>query len=253
MARQNGCPWNEITCRSAVIKGHLEVLIWARTNGAPWQNDHFCTSAASGGHLEMLKWLRANPWDEQTCAMAYEEGHFEVLQWVRENGCPWHTITSDAGRYLLRYPVLLWALDNGAPTNQLKFLKWYRKEKERAKQTSAATPLHNPPRLPDRSRIIVKYDAGFGNMIEIRGAVKATLSWNAGKALICEGGNHWEINLPKVSGDFEFKITLRKEDGSVLWEKLPKNGNRTFESYSRSKEIYPSFDSSVDYKEPAMS
>ena len=45
--------------------GHLEVLKWARENGCPW-DEITCTWAAEGGHLDVLKWARENdcPWDE---------------------------------------------------------------------------------------------------------------------------------------------------------------------------------------------
>ena len=32
-ARENGCPWNELTCKSAASGGHLSCLQWARENG----------------------------------------------------------------------------------------------------------------------------------------------------------------------------------------------------------------------------
>ena len=70
-------------------------------------------AAAEGGHLEMLLWARANgcPWDERSCMGAAEGGHLEVLQWARANGCPWD-------EYMRIYPkglVLEWAVANGAP------------------------------------------------------------------------------------------------------------------------------------------
>ena len=34
-ARQNGCPWDWMTCTFAAKGGHLEVLQWARENGCP--------------------------------------------------------------------------------------------------------------------------------------------------------------------------------------------------------------------------
>ena len=62
---------------------------WARDNGCPW-NKLTCAYAAKGGHLEVLQWARANgyPWDKWTCSYAAKGGHLEVLQWARENGCP---------------------------------------------------------------------------------------------------------------------------------------------------------------------
>ena len=51
--------------------GHLEVLKWARENGCPW-DERTCRGAAECGHLEVLKWARDNgcPWDENTCESA---------------------------------------------------------------------------------------------------------------------------------------------------------------------------------------
>jgi len=48
-------------------------------------------SRALKGHLDLLKWARENqcPWDEDTCANAAYNGDFEVLKWARANQCPW--------------------------------------------------------------------------------------------------------------------------------------------------------------------
>ena len=56
------CIWNAVTCRSAVLNGHLAVLKWAHQNGCPW--------------------------DEDTCRCAALKGHIEILKWARHNGCP---------------------------------------------------------------------------------------------------------------------------------------------------------------------
>ena len=52
------CPWDEAVCLHSALKGHLEVLQWAREQGCPW--------------------------DEWTCSCATAEGHLEVLQWASE-------------------------------------------------------------------------------------------------------------------------------------------------------------------------
>lgn len=40
LARDHGCPWDELTCRHAVqclaLPGCMAVLRWAREHGAPW-------------------------------------------------------------------------------------------------------------------------------------------------------------------------------------------------------------------------
>jgi len=45
------------------------VLRWAREQGCPW-NNLTCHFAAWGGHLAVLKWAREHdcPWDESTCS-----------------------------------------------------------------------------------------------------------------------------------------------------------------------------------------
>ncbi|KAL6051432.1 Ankyrin repeat domain-containing protein [Balamuthia mandrillaris] len=66
--------------------GHLEMLQWAKENGCPWDK-LTCTWAAKEGHLKVLKWARENgcPWDEETYYVAEEYGHHEVVKWAKEN------------------------------------------------------------------------------------------------------------------------------------------------------------------------
>ncbi len=92
---EHGAPWktnpgNADTCEDAARDGHLEVLKWARQEGAPW-DALTCAWAAKGGHLEVLKWARQEgaPWDQYTCAWAAKRGHLEVLKWARQEGAPW--------------------------------------------------------------------------------------------------------------------------------------------------------------------
>ena len=70
-AHENGCPWNEGTCRIAAYGGHLDVLKYAHENGCPW-NEWTCLKAAKGGHLDVLKYARDNgcPFDADRCRRA---------------------------------------------------------------------------------------------------------------------------------------------------------------------------------------
>jgi hypothetical protein len=93
----NGCPWQRTaTCQTLARIGRLEVLVWAREIGCPWDED-VCARAAEAGNLEVLKWAREHdcPWHAVSmCDIAASAGHLDVLQWVREHGCPWaaHTL-----------------------------------------------------------------------------------------------------------------------------------------------------------------
>lgn len=57
--RENGCPWDETTCASAAIDGHLSILQWLRHKGCPWDSTT-CSAAAGRGQLDVLEWARAN-------------------------------------------------------------------------------------------------------------------------------------------------------------------------------------------------
>lgn len=69
--------------------GHLDILRWARANGAPWNVNDVCDVAAGYGNLEMLQWARENgaPWIT-VLSYARQSNHPEVLQWAYANGVP---------------------------------------------------------------------------------------------------------------------------------------------------------------------
>ncbi|CAM9976944.1 unnamed protein product, partial [Scytosiphon promiscuus] len=71
------------------MRGHLDVLRWARENGFPW-DDNTWYLAAFGGYLALLHWVVQNgcPWREATTKSAARGGNLDVLQWARTNGCP---------------------------------------------------------------------------------------------------------------------------------------------------------------------
>ena len=95
-------PWGMSTCSAAALSGHLDLLKWTRAQGAPWTAPwgmSTCSAAALGGHLELLKWARAQSppaaWDDRTCWSAAEGGHFALLQWARAQTppAPWDAST----------------------------------------------------------------------------------------------------------------------------------------------------------------
>jgi len=88
-AHENGCPWDENTCKVAAKYGHLDCLKYLHENGCPW-NKYACASAAEDGHLDCLKYLHENdcPWDKMTCQLAAKNDHLDCLRYAQENGCP---------------------------------------------------------------------------------------------------------------------------------------------------------------------
>jgi len=109
-------------CEQAAKDGNLNLLKWARANGALW-NVRVCATAAIYGQLECIKWARANgaPFDKWTCTFAAMEGHINVLQWVRANGAPWDEDTFKYAYNNHRYDTLNWLIRNGMPFSDATF------------------------------------------------------------------------------------------------------------------------------------
>ena len=54
-AHEQGCPWDESTCKIGASGGHLECLKYAHGQGCLW-DESICTEAARGGRFECLKY-----------------------------------------------------------------------------------------------------------------------------------------------------------------------------------------------------
>ena len=78
--------------RRAACGGHLEVLQWARANGARGTSGLApCRGRRPPGGAAVGASERRSV-EQETCAAA-EGGHLEVLQWARANGAPWDELT----------------------------------------------------------------------------------------------------------------------------------------------------------------
>jgi hypothetical protein len=93
-------------CACAASFGQLEILIWARTNGASWDKST-CSHAATGGHSA------ATEWDEYVCTLAVCEGQLDVFYWTIANGapCDYDEVCSVAAKYG-QLDILKWAKEN---------------------------------------------------------------------------------------------------------------------------------------------
>ena len=136
-AREEGCPWNALTCAAIAKGGDLKVLKYARANGCPWDSQT-CAAAALAGNVRMMRYARTHgcPWDERTCAAAGSGGHLPMLKFLRENGCPWDNTTLHNACARGHLKLAKWAVDNGLTVNDgrtvnataknghLQVLKW---------------------------------------------------------------------------------------------------------------------------------
>jgi hypothetical protein len=131
-AHENGCDWDEYTCRHAVSGGHLDclkyltlkcqtpstyppfVIRYAHENGCEWQSKRLLVTNAhsslqSAGHLACLKYL--------VRLLTWLIAPFQLKSdiYAHENGCPWNenTIRNAAvnGHYeCVKYPAILTAV-----------------------------------------------------------------------------------------------------------------------------------------------
>ena len=150
-ARSHGAPWDENVCAYAAKHGHLGILQWARNHGAPWDSST-CDWAAEYGHLEVLKWARANgaPWNV-TCELAAANG---VLQWARSHGASWNENTCLNAAAYGHLKTLRWAMEHGAPWDMwacayaakngyLEILRWARENGAPWNETTCAFTMHS--------------------------------------------------------------------------------------------------------------
>ncbi len=118
-AHENGCPWDETTCRYAAQYGHLDCLRYAHENGCTW--DKFtCRLAAECGHLNCLSYAYENgcPWDKNTCLLATNYGHLDCLRYAHENGCSWDVNTCQNAARSGHLDCLRYAHENGCPWDE---------------------------------------------------------------------------------------------------------------------------------------
>eukprot|EP00953_Heterococcus_sp_UTEX-ZZ885_P012233 7019-Heterococcus_DN1.PRE.5 len=95
--RMHGATWNETLCSHAAFNGELQLLIWLRNYGCPWNEERVLLNAASSGNMQLLEWLQTvtarSVWssDVQT-RMLNQAGYYgklEAAQWLRSCGAAW--------------------------------------------------------------------------------------------------------------------------------------------------------------------
>ena len=86
-------PVDPYACRQAAAINHMELMVYLRKKGYPW-DARSCNLAAANGHLRMLRWLRGQtlpcPWDAHTTQLAAENDRLDVLSWLLSQApaCP---------------------------------------------------------------------------------------------------------------------------------------------------------------------
>ncbi len=78
----------ELLCEDAALGGHLEILVWLKTQNFYWEDRIIPLSAAKEGHIHILIWAKKNncEFERTICDMAVENGKFEALKWLYFEG-----------------------------------------------------------------------------------------------------------------------------------------------------------------------
>jgi hypothetical protein len=83
----NSCPF-----KNAIKNRHLRCFEFAHQNGSSNIDETICQRAAESGEIDILIYAHTNgfPWDKSTCIAAAENGHVSCLQYAIDNGCPFN-------------------------------------------------------------------------------------------------------------------------------------------------------------------
>jgi hypothetical protein len=134
-----GCALNADICKVAAEAGELDMLRWAREQGAAWDDDLILEQAASSGDIEVAAWVKQQPgvalsasamtaaakdgdiamceyllaeqcsFDQSACYEAAAHGHWDALRWLQEHGCAWHEYVCEIMAERGEFEVLQWA------------------------------------------------------------------------------------------------------------------------------------------------
>eukprot|EP00953_Heterococcus_sp_UTEX-ZZ885_P010725 6256-Heterococcus_DN1.PRE.4 len=132
--RLHGSTWSETLCSHAAFNSELQLLIWLRNYGCPWNEESVLVNASSSGSVQLLEWLRTATvvWSEemqtQMLNQADHFGRMEAAQWLRSCGARWPerfttavqfgAKSDDAASRILTscwtLPLVQWAIASGA-------------------------------------------------------------------------------------------------------------------------------------------
>ena len=85
---KHNCDWNELLIIEASSNGHRHIVEWCIENKKCKMDEYACAEAAQNNHLEMLIYLREKgcPWDEKTYISS--KNHPLIFKYVLDNNCP---------------------------------------------------------------------------------------------------------------------------------------------------------------------
>jgi hypothetical protein len=88
-AKESGYPWDGHTVKFAVMHGYLDICKYYAENGMDLIEDDL-ERASSIGQLDILKWAieeKGYEYSHRICENAYFWERAHILTWMKENGC----------------------------------------------------------------------------------------------------------------------------------------------------------------------
>lgn len=114
----------ESLCEDAALGGHLDILVWLKSQKFYWEDWIIPWSAAKNGHVHILIWAKENgcEFKKAICDMAVESGEFEALKWLYMEG---YTIDSETtctkAAFECSMEMMIWLINKGGKYDRETF------------------------------------------------------------------------------------------------------------------------------------
>ena len=105
-------PMDPYACRQAAANNNMELMVYLREKGCPW-DARSCSLAAGNGHAQMLRWLRSQnppcPWAAHSAQLAAENDHLDTLSWLlsQQPACPFPSRPEAASDRCLQHLIVM--------------------------------------------------------------------------------------------------------------------------------------------------
>lgn len=116
--REQGCPWNNLTVISAIDNGHLNCFLYARDQNCPLNEEQEPKYyAANAGQIEIMTYLHnhGETWNVHSMREAASGGRVVCLKYLRDQGCPWNATVCRSAAGSGQLECLMFLHENGCP------------------------------------------------------------------------------------------------------------------------------------------
>lgn len=123
-ARSQGAPWGQFAYQEAAMNGHLNVIVWAHENIGQCNAYEIAGPAAAAGQIHVLEWTMAMyPEFRQEDSFntvifaAASDGQIRVLEWLQQQQVNLNETDCRAAASGMQLETLQWLRARGVPWN----------------------------------------------------------------------------------------------------------------------------------------